>query len=131
MNGLLICDDLIFTSKVTATARAKGLHVLPVRSGEAALTAAANAPPACVIVDLHNAGLDIEVLLVGLRAACRTMPRVVGFGSHVDVETLRAARDAGCDLVMPRSQFVKKLESDLPAWFGEPSREQPAADQGE
>jgi len=138
VNGLLICDDLIFTSKVTATARAKGLHVVPVRSFEAALKAAAQEPPDCVIVDLHNQGLNIQALLAGLSqplAASRsippTMPKVIAFGSHVDVETLRAAREAGCDLVMPRSQFVKRLEGDLKGWFGEPRSDQAVLQQGE
>ena len=35
------------------------------------------------------------------------MPRVMGYGSHVEKELLQAARDAGCDPVLPRSQFVR------------------------
>jgi DNA-binding response OmpR family regulator len=112
---LVLCDDLLFTSKVTATARALGLSAAVARTPEAAVTKAVAAPPATVIVDLHLPGLDLPALLAGLRAAGRP-PQVVGFGSHVDVETLKAARSAGCDAVMPRSQFAKELEARLPEW---------------
>jgi len=59
-----------------------------------------------VLVDLSRPGV-LEVLprLVGRR--------VVGFGSHVDRETLEAARAAGCQ-ALPRSQFFRTWP-DLPA----------------
>jgi hypothetical protein len=44
------------------------------------------------------------------------MPFVAAFGSHVDTETLRAARAAGCNVVWPRSKFAEELEAALPAW---------------
>lgn len=115
--GLLISDDLIFTSRITATARAVGVSVAPVRSMALALAKARESSPPAVIVDLHNPGLDIAGLMAGLREACSAMPRVIAYGSHVDVETLRVARGAGCDRVMPRSQFVQELEPGLRAWF--------------
>jgi CheY-like chemotaxis protein len=112
----MICDDLIFTSRVTATARAKGLTVTPVRSADDAVRRSRESPPACVIVDLHTAGGDLPALMAGLREACPAMPRVVAYGSHVNKELLQAARDAGCDLVLPRSKFASGLEQGLPEW---------------
>ena len=117
-NGLMICDDLIFTSRVTATARAHGKTVTPVRSAEQAVRLARESPPRCVVVDLHVSGLDLPALLAELRAACPAMPRVIGYGSHVDAERLKAARQAGCDTVLPRSKFVAELETKLPEWLG-------------
>ncbi len=120
MTGVLVlCDDLMFTSKVTATGRAVGVPVAVVRTQATALQRATANPPTCVLVDLHNPGLEIEQLLTELRATCPAMPRVIGFGSHVDVETLKAARKAGCDQVMPRSQFSEVLEAKLAEW-GQP-----------
>lgn len=53
-----------------------------------------------VVVDLSRPGvLDMLPAVVG------RVPRIVGFGSHVDTELLAAARAAGCTDVLPRSRF--------------------------
>ena len=120
-NGIMLCDDLIFYSRVAATARAAGLEVKQARSAAALVELARQHPPGGVILDVHNDGLDLPALLAELRAACPTMPRTVAFGSHVEAATLRNARAAGCDLVVPRSQFVHLLESDLAEWLSPPA----------
>lgn len=54
-----------------------------------------------VLVDLNRPGvLDV----VGQIDAT-----VIGFGSHVDEQLLRAASDAGCDEVLARSVFFSRL----------------------
>lgn len=123
--GLLLSDDLIFTSRVTGTARALGLTVKAARSAEAVLALARQEAPACVVLDLHNPGLDLAVLLGRLAEVCPTRPRVVAYGSHVETAVLKAARAAGCDIVLPRSRFVEELSDSLPAWFA-PLRPQEA-----
>ena len=115
--GLLLSDDLIFTSRVTGTARDLGLAVRAARSPEALVELARQQPPRCVLVDLHNPGLDLPALLDRLREVCPAMPRVVGYGSHVDTATLKAARTVGCDPVLPRSKFVEDLPTALPGWL--------------
>jgi len=55
--------------------------------------------PDVVVVDLARPGV-IEALRAGAIPG-----RIVGFGSHVDTETLDAARAAGCHEVLPRSRF--------------------------
>jgi CheY-like chemotaxis protein len=115
--GLVLCDDLMFVSRITGTARGLGLDVKPARSADMLLQLAAAEVPACVLVDLGNPGLDIADLLQRLRETCSPMPRVIAYGSHVDTATLRAARAAGCDAVLPRSQFVEQLPLALPVWF--------------
>ncbi len=124
--GLLLCSDLIFTSRITGTARDLGLTVKVARSPEALLALAREAPPGGVLLDLHHPGLDVPDLLRRLGEVCPAMPHVLGYGSHVDVATLRAAREAGCDLVLPRSKFVEDLPSALPAWLGAGAGEAPA-----
>ena len=115
--GLLLSDDLIFTSRITGTARSLGLTLKPARSAAVLETMARQQTPCCVIVDLANPGLNVPDLLIHLREICAPMPRVVAYGSHVDAAGLRAAREAGCDLVLPRSKFVEELPGELPAWF--------------
>jgi DNA-binding NarL/FixJ family response regulator len=115
--GLLLSDDLIFTSRVTGTARALGLVVKPARTVETLTRLARELAPRCVILDLANPGLVIADLLGWLAQECGQRPRVVAYGSHVDTATLRAARAAGCDVVLPRSKFVEELPRGLPEWL--------------
>jgi CheY-like chemotaxis protein len=113
--GLLLSDDLLFISRVTGTARSLGLDMQSARSAADLLAKAQAQPPACVLIDLHNPGFDIGALVGQLKGAGK--PFLVGYGSHVDAATLQAARDAGCDLVLPRSKFVADLAAELPNWF--------------
>ena len=115
--GLLLCDDLIFTSRITGTARSLGLSI---RSASALSTfqgLARSQTPSCVIVDLAHPGLVIADLMAWLTEHCQPSPRVVAYGSHVDAETLHRARAAGCDPVLPRSKFVEELPGKLGEWL--------------
>ena len=117
--ALLLSDDFLFISRVQGHARALGLEVRPVRTPEALLQKVGEAKPGCVLLDLHVDGLEIVSLVAGLKQG-EPAPFVVGYGSHVDVATLRRARDAGCDLVLPRSKFVEDLPNELPKWIATP-----------
>jgi CheY-like chemotaxis protein len=116
----MLCDDLIFFSRVSGAARAAGLGVRMVRTAADLVAAARAEPPRGVILDVHNPGLDLPALLAELNEACPAMPRVTAYGSHVEAATLRAAREAGCDRVLPRSQFVKELEAKISEWLTPP-----------
>ncbi len=116
--GLLLSDDLIFVSRVTGTARDLGLTVQPARSAANLRALARQHSPCCVIVDLQNPGLDIAALVQDLTASCQPRPCFVAYGSHVATAALKAAREAGCDVVLPRSTFVEDLPRELPAWCG-------------
>jgi DNA-binding NarL/FixJ family response regulator len=119
MNAILLSDDLIFTSRVVGTGRDLGLPIRTVRTADAVVSLARQQPPTCVIVDLSNPGLRIAELVTGLSGLAHR-PRVVAYGSHVNTATLRAAREAGCDVVLPRSKFVEDLATALPAWLAAP-----------
>jgi CheY-like chemotaxis protein len=116
--GMLLSDDLLFISRIAGTARDLGLRVIALRTPTDLLKRARKEPPSCVLVDLANPDLKIAELVSALRESTEAPPRVVAYGSHVDVATLRAAREAGCDVVLPRSKFVEELPSALPEWFG-------------
>ena len=116
-SGLLLCDDLLFISRITGEARALGLTVTPARSVEQLLKLAGRQTPPCIVVDLAFPGLVLNDLFRRLGAVCHPSPRVVAYGSHVDADSLRAARLAGCDPVLPRSKFVEELPRALPEWL--------------
>jgi hypothetical protein len=104
---LSIATDLMLGSKVDATLGAAGHEVITAPSLEEASWEG---------VDLIVADLDVEnpEALVGLG-----MP-VLGYYSHVDVETKQAAEAAGVDLVVPRSRMNRELPALADRLLAEP-----------
>ena len=117
MNGIVLTDDLIFFTRISGAARAVGLTVRQAKTAAELVVAARRLPPGGVILDLQNPGLDLPALLAELKGACPLMPRVVAYGSHVEAAALRAAREAGCDPVLPRSKFVEVLDAAVEGWL--------------
>lgn len=109
--GILICDDLFFSSKVTGTAGVLGLKVDVVESIAELTARLAETAPQCVILDLSMQGLKPADVIAALPTENR--PTVIAFGSHVMTEQLQAAKDAGCDEVMPKSRFSSELSDIL------------------
>ena len=67
---------------------------------------------------LAESSANVLVIDIGRPGSVDALPalrgrRVVAFGSHVDRELLAAAREAGCDEVLPRSQFFSRLRDLL------------------
>jgi DNA-binding NarL/FixJ family response regulator len=93
-----------------------GLTVKAARTPAALLELAGRGGVKLVILDLANPGLVIADMMKQLKGG-GAGPYVVAYGSHVDTETLKAAREAGCDVVLPRSKFVEELPKALPGWF--------------
>jgi DNA-binding NarL/FixJ family response regulator len=116
MSAVLLSDDLMFTSRITGTARDLGLNVAPARTPDAAVDLARRESASCVILDIAAAGRDLPYLVARLNALSPP-PRVVAYGSHVDTASLQAARAVGCDPVLPRSKFVELLPRELPGWL--------------
>jgi DNA-binding NarL/FixJ family response regulator len=115
--GLLLSDDLMFTSRITGTARNLDLTIIVARNAAALEAMAREQEPSCVLLDLGNPSLAGADAIRKLKAAAPAA-FVVAYGSHVDTATLNAARAAGCDVVLPRSRFVEVLPRQLPAWLG-------------
>lgn len=116
---LVLCDDMIFASRISGTARARGVECKVASSQWQLEAMSAQAAPKCVIVDLSHPGLVLTTLIQSL-GETGPMPFLVGYGSHVDTATLKAARVAGCDLVLPRSKFVEVLPVELADWMKRP-----------
>jgi len=109
--GLLLCKDLFFSSKVTGTAEALGLKVDVLEDSVQLAEKLTEFSCRCLILDLAMPGLNVAEVVESLPAENR--PVVIAFGSHVLTELLQSAREAGCDEVMPKSQFVSTLAKIL------------------
>lgn len=70
-----------------------------------------DANPAIAILDLNAGSLN----LTDLSGACARLDiTLIAFGRHVDAGVLRAARQAGIGLVIPRGKFLE----DMPGIIG-------------
>jgi hypothetical protein len=97
-----LAPDLFFASKIKETLVSAGHDVeicgtvpeVEAQAGESDL----------VIVDLHTDGLDPASLSARLGGK-----RLLGFYSHVDVDTRAKAEQAGFHLVVPRSRMARDM----------------------
>jgi DNA-binding NarL/FixJ family response regulator len=105
--GLLVTADLIFSTKITGTARAMGLEMQVLASPRAAVERLGRDPIRCVFLDLSLSSLTPETIHE-IVVASSGVP-ILAFGSHVDAARLQAASDAGCTEVMPRSRLATTL----------------------
>ena len=110
---LAAVNDLFFVGKITAAAQRTGVPVEFVRS-EPELLQKTESPAAMLLLDLNDARLNPVSLVARLKAdPLRKDVRVIGFLSHVQTDLIRAADQAGCDLVLPRSVFSQQLDDLL------------------
>jgi 3',5'-cyclic AMP phosphodiesterase CpdA len=93
---LAISSDLLLGSKVEAMLRAAGHEVTMAPELATAPTEGAD----LIVADLDAASPD---------ALVATGIPVLGYYSHVNVETKQAAATAGIDLAVPRSRMAREL----------------------
>ena len=119
---LAAVDDLLFSSKIRATARQAGVELTFARSPQEILDQARTLRPSLVIFDLNSGKTDPIATIAALKAdAAIGRSRVLGFASHVHTELIASARDAGADQVLPRSAFAAHLAEILLSSQGEAS----------
>ena len=111
---LAILDDLLFTSKIRATAKQIGATLSVAKSRDSALADMRANLPALVIIDLNNPRTDPLGIIADMKSdpALASIP-TVGFVSHVQTELIDAARRAGVTDVMARSMFAERLPQIL------------------
>jgi DNA-binding NarL/FixJ family response regulator len=108
---LALVDDLFFQAKMIETAKHLGVELRTCSTADALDCEIAKAPPKLVVVDLNSRCQPL--------AAIERMKRqphpfeIVAFLSHVQVELAERAKAAGCNSVMPRSQFTRELATIL------------------
>ncbi len=107
--GVLLSRDLLFTVKITGTARELGCKVQVAGNVELASALIAEHRPRAVFVDLAAGPLASPEALARLQAEAGAETPFIAFGSHVDADALAAAKAAGCCEVMPRSKFTVQL----------------------
>jgi len=101
--------DLFFATRIQDVIEAQGGRSILTETPEAFVDAVDHFFPVLALVDLKTPGnWKLAITRCKLRPQSRQIP-LYAFGSHVDVETLQAARQAGADHAWARSKMMEEL----------------------
>lgn len=110
---LILCKDLLFTSRIKEVAQQCGKTLRIIRSEESLREIACNlggdSECGVLLVDLEKPGVVLDVVASVLQCFSGAGWRIVGFYSHVHVDLAQKAKAMGFGAVMPRSKFVQIL----------------------
>lgn len=106
---VVLADDLFFVARLTDVIRGLGGSPVVVEEAGGLVAAVDLHFPVLVLLDLKTPG-DWEQAI----RQCKLTPHnrqipIYAFGSHVDTETLRRARQAGADHAWARSRMMEEL----------------------
>lgn len=106
---VVLADDLFFVARLTDVIRTLGGSPVVVEEAGGLVAAVDLHFPVLVLLDLKSPG-DWEAAI----RQCKLTPHnrqipIYAFGSHVDTETLRRARQAGADHAWARSRMMEEL----------------------
>jgi len=111
---LAAVDDFLFRSKIRATAKHVNADVQFAQTPDEILARARELKPSLIIIDLNSAKADPVATIAALKKDPELASvRAIGFASHVHVELINAARNAGADQVLARSAFAGNLAEIL------------------
>ena len=103
-----LMHDLFFRSKVDAVSRALNVETVYASSLTEASERCIEKAPAMIFVDLADP-IFPAVETAGAMRAAAPAARLIGFASHVDLKALGAAREAGFEMTLSRSEFTQRL----------------------
>ena len=108
---LCVMDDLMFSIKIQTAAKSiGGIDLFFERAADMVVPRIREQQPSLVIFDLNSARMNPLTAIAQMKAEPDLKGiRTLGFVSHVDSDTIAAARAAGIDQVLARSAFAAQL----------------------
>jgi CheY-like chemotaxis protein len=111
---LVFVDDLFFSAKIGEVIRQLGGKPVITANMEGIFERLEPDGPTAIVVDLGLMGADAVDIIAQLKKQSGTMDvPMMAFGRHTSPDVLARASEAGCEQVMPRSDFVKRLPGFL------------------
>lgn len=105
-----VLDDLLFSIKISTAAKALGVDVYFERSPGKVIDTIREKRPRLVIFDLNSSKMQPLSAIAAMKADPDLASiQALGFVSHVQADTIAAARQAGIDQVLARSAFSDRL----------------------
>ena len=105
MKILAAIHDLMFSSKVNAAA--KGRPITWLKRGTRVVDEVAREKPDVLLIDLASPQLDAVNAIREIKRAGGVT--VIGYVDHTREDVIEAARAAGCDQVMSKGEFARRL----------------------
>ena len=103
--AVIAVSEMLFQSRIEGALRALGFDAI-VADTPARLDDALARKPDVVVINVQERAFDTDAAIARAKASGA---RVLAFGQHTSPADLRAARDAGADLAMPRSEIAERL----------------------
>jgi DNA-binding NarL/FixJ family response regulator len=126
--AVIAVSEMLFQSRIEGALRALGFDAI-VADTPARLDGALSRKPDIVVINVQERAFDTDAAIARAKASGA---RVLAFGQHTSPAELRAARDAGADLAMPRSEIAERLAELVERLLrtGDASETAPAAHEG-
>ena len=106
---LAVVSDLFFSVKLTDAAKRAGLALEFVKESKGVLEKAKD-HPSLIIFDLNFEAAQPLILIAKLKKDPETKGiSLIGYLSHVQGELKQQAQEAGCNMVLARSQFSQTM----------------------
>jgi CheY-like chemotaxis protein len=107
---LCVVDDLLFAVKISTAAKSLGVEIYFERAADSVLPRIREKHPHLVIFDLNSSKLRPMEAIAAIKADPALQEiKTLGYASHVQTDTIAAARNAGVDQVLARSAFAERL----------------------
>jgi len=111
MNATLLSSDLMLIAAAQGAADRHGVTLTPAADAESVLEACGNRAVGLVIIDLRAPALNLSELVTKLRRSLPPGGSIVASGPHVHRESLAAAAAAGCNEVITRGEFDRRIDA--------------------
>ena len=106
---LAVVADLMLESRIREKARAMDYEVCVADTVQAVREALDSTPPDLLVLDLQAEGLPWREAVAAAKEGADGPVPVLAYGQHTKPDVLRAARDGGCDMAVPRSQLMEEF----------------------
>ena len=105
MKVLAAIHDMMFSSKVNAAAQGRAITWL--KRGTKVAEEVAREKPDVLLIDLAAPQLDA---INAIREIKQSAPiTIIGYVDHTREDVMQAARSAGCDQVLSKGEFARRL----------------------
>jgi CheY-like chemotaxis protein len=111
MQAVLLSSDLMLVAAAQGAADRHGVALRSAASAEQALEACGDGYVTLVVIDLRTPGLDVSAFVPRVRQRAKPQAAVVACGPHVHKQSLAAAAAAGCDEVITRGEFDRRIDA--------------------